>query len=82
MIVYDSSGLVPFAMLELWPFVNTCFLVINLGLLLAIFFIVRGQKGLSSGVGVVPTIPMEKPPQSGPNSTFVKGSKEDVGIPH
>lgn len=56
--------------------------VIEVGLLLAILFIVRGQKGLSSGRGVVNTIPMEKPPQSGPNSTYVKGGPEDVGVAH
>ena len=66
---------------SLWPFANFFFNIAQLGLLLAILFIVRGQKGLSSGVNVVPTVAMEKPPQSGPNSTFVKGSKEDVGIP-
>lgn len=63
-------------------FANFLANVIEVGLLLALLFIARGQKGLSSGVGVVPTVPMEKPPQSGPNSTFVKGSPEDVGVNH
>jgi len=81
-ILYSTAMVGAIEQQAIWPFVNLWLNLIQLGVTLAIFYIVRGQKGLSSGIGVIPTVLQEKPPQSGPNSTFVKGGPEDVGANH